>query len=111
MNGNTAMISESVIILSCFCIGIVIGLISIVRLLSFCLKKYYDLTVAILIGFMIGSLRKVWPFKNGSDNILPQEFDRATILTILLALVGFATVIAIDKFAEKLENQQLKKED
>ena len=42
LNGDGAMISESALILLAFGIGIVAGLISFVRLLSFCLKKYYS---------------------------------------------------------------------
>ena len=39
------------------------GLVSFSHLLSWLLKKYHDLTVALLAGFMIGSLNKVWPWK------------------------------------------------
>ena len=103
LNGSGELIADSLFILLCFGAGVIAGLISFVRLLSFCLKKYYGSTIAILIGFMLGSLRKVWPFKNGGANILPEDLSCETILTIVLAIIGFAVVILIEKFAEKLE--------
>ena len=61
-----------------------------------------------LIGFMLGSLRKVWPFKSGDINILPRSFDFETILTVVLAVIGFVMVLGIEKFAEKLEKEEVK---
>jgi putative membrane protein len=43
--------------------GCVIGLGSFVHLLNYLFKKYHDLTVVTLIGFMVGSLWKLWPWK------------------------------------------------
>mgnify|MGYP000402736842 CR=1 FL=1 len=43
--------------------GAVVGLISFANLLSWLLKKYHDVTIAVLVGFMIGSLNKIWPWK------------------------------------------------
>lgn len=108
LNGGGAAALEPLAILLCFGIGVVAGLISFVRLLSFCLKKYYTWTIAVLIGFMLGSLRKVWPFKADDVNILPEDMSAKTIITIILAVVGFAIVIAIEKFAEKLESEDIK---
>ncbi len=44
-------------------IGAVIGLVTFAQLLSWLFKKYHDTTIAVLIGLMIGSLRKLWPWK------------------------------------------------
>jgi putative membrane protein len=43
--------------------GAVTGLILFANLLSWLLKKYHDITIAVLVGFMIGSLNKIWPWK------------------------------------------------
>lgn len=43
--------------------GCVVGLGSFVHLLNYMFKKFHDLTVATLIGFMVGSLWKLWPWK------------------------------------------------
>lgn len=43
--------------------GAVIGLLSFSRLLDWLLKHARDITLAVLTGFMLGSLNKVWPWK------------------------------------------------
>ena len=51
-------------ILILFGIGCIIGLSLFSRLLSAAFKEYHDLTLAILTGFLLGSLRKVYPWRN-----------------------------------------------
>ncbi|MFC1465138.1 MAG: undecaprenyl phosphate translocase family protein [Candidatus Brachytrichaceae bacterium NZ_4S206] len=38
----------------------VVGLAGFVRLLSWLLRNYHSVAVAVLMGFMVGSLRKIW---------------------------------------------------
>ena len=99
LSAEWSMIVDNFLILSCFGIGVVGGLVSFVRVLDFCLKRYYKWTIAALIGFMIGSLRKVWPFKVGDINVLPPDISWRTWLTIGLVLVGFALVLILEKIA------------
>ncbi|MEF9931813.1 MAG: DUF368 domain-containing protein, partial [Bacteroidales bacterium] len=66
-------------VLLTFSLGAAIGILSFSHLLSWMLKKYYMQTIAVLSGFMIGSLIKVWPWKeqvaSGIDYpILPNKF-------------------------------------
>jgi putative membrane protein len=58
-----AVKSLDVIIISVFGLGCVVGILAFSRLISWLLKSYHNLTVALLSGFMIGSLNKVWPWK------------------------------------------------
>lgn len=51
-------------------VGAVTGLILFANLLSWLLKKYHDITIAVLVGFMIGSLNKIWPWKETLETIL-----------------------------------------
>ena len=46
-----------------FATGAITGIISFSHLLSWLLKKYHTLTISLLTGFMLGSLNKVWPWK------------------------------------------------
>ncbi|MDD3118586.1 MAG: DUF368 domain-containing protein [Victivallales bacterium] len=94
------------IVLLCFLVGIVIGLSSFVRLLSWMFRKAHDLTVAALIGFMLGSLRRVWPWKSGDINILPSEWNRTTLFAISCAILGFALVLFIEYIANRKEKSQ-----
>lgn len=46
-----------------FMAGAAIGITSFSRILSYALRKFHDVTIAVLGGFMLGSLNKVWPWK------------------------------------------------
>ncbi|ACF13949.1 protein of unknown function DUF368 [Chloroherpeton thalassium ATCC 35110] len=103
-----------------FLFGCVGGLLGFSHVLSWLLKKYHDITVALLAGFMIGSLNKVWPWKitietytdsHGNlkplvqENVLPHIFlnetgkDPQLIFAILLAAFGLVLVYAIEHFS------------
>lgn len=56
--------SESFIITLVFGLGCLLGLAVFSRVLSYAFKQYKDETLAILTGFMIGSLNKIWPWRN-----------------------------------------------
>ena len=101
-------------------IGAAIGIVSFAQVLSWLFKKYHDPTVAVLMGVMAGSLRKVWPWKEDvawlkdaagefiirhgervvtkEQNLLPPDMGAAGV-AIALALVGFLAVMLIERFA------------
>jgi putative membrane protein len=99
--------------------GAAVGLVSFAQLLSWLFRKHHDLTVAILTGFMLGSLRKLWPWKevvatmtdsHGKEiptvihNVLPAlqingAFNTEIIIALALAAVGFAAVLLLDRLA------------
>ena len=47
-----------------FCAGCALGLIVFSKFLRWLLARHEPQTMALLCGFMFGSLRKIWPFKN-----------------------------------------------
>ncbi|MCH8499595.1 MAG: DUF368 domain-containing protein [Marinobacter sp.] len=49
--------------LTVFAAGCAVGLLSIARLLTWAIHRYHDLVLALLVGIMLGSLNKVWPWK------------------------------------------------
>ncbi len=93
--------------LALFIFGIVIGISGFIRLLGYLLRRFHDLTIAVLIGFMLGSLRKVWPWKFEdrieNHNILPADIDAQFWYAIGLGIVGFALVMLIEYAARKRE--------
>lgn len=109
----------NIAVIATFGVGCVLGLVSFTHLLSFLLKKYHDLTIALLTGFMIGSLNKIWPWKNTletmldrhgevipkiQENVLPQNMNVADPqlgLAIGCAIGGFLLIFAIEKIAAK----------
>jgi putative membrane protein len=92
--------------------GAVTGIILFANLLSWLLKKYHDITVAMLVGFMIGSLNKIWPWKETlttivvegeirpltERNVLPSAGtgDDQLLLAVLLAVTGIALILFIE---------------
>jgi putative membrane protein len=108
-------------ILLIFLSGAVLGIISFSNLLSWLLKKYHNQTIALLAGFMVGSLNKVWPWKNTIEtfidrhgiekpltqqNVLPGDYlgDPYLFLAIVLAITGFVLIFVIERFANNKTN-------
>ena len=101
--------------LALFCFGIFIGIAGFIRLLSYLLKRFHDLTIAVLIGFMLGSLRKVWPWKFDrqieNHNIMPPDWGPEFWGALTLGVFGFALVMLIEHFAGRREKKPAAKPD
>jgi len=92
--------------------GAVLGLVLFANLLSWLLRKYHDITIAVLVGFMIGSLNKIWPWKETLEtilvegelkplvekNIMPSAGNPADQVgwAILMLLAGIGLIILIE---------------
>ncbi|MGQ9904253.1 MAG: DUF368 domain-containing protein [Anaerolineae bacterium] len=99
-----AVTHADVITLAIFVAGAAAGIVTFVRVLRWVLRRYHDPTVAVLAGFMLGSLRKVWPWKDAVDgqaNVLPQALTPEVGLALALVVAGAALVIAIDLVAAR----------
>ncbi|MCH5277729.1 MAG: DUF368 domain-containing protein [Desulfovibrionaceae bacterium] len=79
----SAVASLNLPILAIFALGCLCGLLIFARVLNTCLRRWHDATLALLIGIMAGSLRTVWPWKDGSMPALPPS-DMPEILVALL---------------------------
>ncbi len=109
-------------ILLMFICGCVAGLLSFSHLLSWLLKNYRDQTFLFLIGLMLGTLPKIWPWKETiswrtnskgemvpllQNNLSPFNFESVTSqpaqlgLAVVLMLCAIALVLGL----EKLGNQ------
>jgi putative membrane protein len=104
-----------------FAAGCLLGLLSFSHFLSWMLRRYHNITIALLTGFMIGSLNKIWPWKKvlqwGTDrhgekkalleeNVLPVNFEGESQLfsAILLAIIGFALIVVLEEIAGKKQS-------
>ena len=95
--------------------GILVGIILFSRLLHYLLNHHHDTTMGALVGLMIGSLRVLWPWKEGTlgehgrveslANALPQSFTTAEITTIAVFIVGFAIVFLLDIVGRKMGHE------
>ncbi len=98
-------------------IGAVFGLLSFARLLKWMFKNFKNPTLALLTGFILGSLNKIWPWKKvletrsfGEKTIVVQEQsvspfafdgDPQLLYAVLLALLGFSLIFILEKSASK----------
>lgn len=128
--GEWDMVISSGLIIFVFAIGCVIGLISFSKLLNWLFKKAHNLTIAILTGFLIGSLNKIWPWKETltwftkhageaneekvpliQRNISPNLFTEITNLdnqlwmAITFAILGLGLIIVLEKFGKKSQSE------
>jgi putative membrane protein len=102
-------------------IGAVAGLILFANLLSWLLKKYHDITIAVLVGFMIGSLNKIWPWKETLETILvegklkplveknvlpvPGAADDHFALALLMMAAGIGIILLVELILPKSHEQ------
>jgi len=97
-----------------FFIGIIIGLLGFSYLLSWIFGHYRDQTIALLTGFIFGSLAILWPWKHeitatfgnqvkivGYERFIPEHFDTQVLLVIVYAILGIVSIWIIEKLATK----------
>jgi putative membrane protein len=75
-----------------FSVGAAVGLAIFSKILEFCLQKYHDLTMALLVGLMIGSLRALWPWLDLDRRLYAPPGGGETLVVAALALAGFVGV-------------------
>ncbi|MCB0444662.1 MAG: DUF368 domain-containing protein, partial [Gelidibacter sp.] len=101
-----------------FALGALIGLLSFSHVLKWLFKHYHNITLAILTGFIFGSLNKIWPWKEVltwrtnsegiqipllEKSISPFAYEGNPQLTyaIILMVVGFLTIFILEKIGSK----------
>ena len=97
-------------------LGVVFGILSFARILKWMFANYKNATLAILTGFILGSLNKIWPWKNIleviqvgkkeiiiNENISPFAFegDNQLVFAIITAIIGFSLIFILEKTASK----------
>ncbi len=96
--------------------GAAVGLMSFVRLLHWLFHRYHQMTIAILAGLLIGSLRKIWPWKTNPEavadqvvqkaalvqaNIWPERLDGETVAAIGMMVLGVVAVLSLEYAARR----------
>ena len=101
-----------------FLVGAILGLLSFSRMLKWLFSTYKNYTLATLTGFIIGSLNKIWPWKEtiswrtnskgievpfNTASVSPFSFegDNQLLISIFLMLIGFGLIILLEKLAIK----------
>lgn len=111
-------------LIACFGSGAVAGLLLFAHFLSWLLSHYHAITLSFLIGFLIGSLNLVWPWKQTVQyyvdrhgvqkpleqiNVSPSHFEMLTgetsqlFLAVLAMVLGVTLVLLLELFSKKLK--------
>jgi putative membrane protein len=110
--------------LACFAIGAVVGLLSFSHVLSALLRKFHDATLLFLTGLMLGTLGKIWPWKQViswrenskgelvplvEQNLSPFQFEQITgessqlFVAIVCVFVGIGLVWGVERLGAKAQ--------
>ncbi len=109
---------QSFVILLIFALGCLVGLATFSRVLSWMFRRYHGLTMALLAGFMIGSLNKIWPWRNVlsyridssgekvpflEKSVLPGAFEGEPFVlgAIFMMVMGFVVVFGLERLGKK----------
>ena len=98
------------VVLGVFAFGAALGITSFSRVLSYALKNFRNITLSVLSGFMLGSLNKVWPWKeieklvsDGHEVMIEHDIASNTEVAeaVVLMLIGFILVYVLEKISAK----------
>jgi putative membrane protein len=106
-----AVNNKDLLVLTVFMAGCAVGISIFSRVLGWLFSKYHDIAVAVLVGIMFGSLRKLWPWKEVvstrinshgevvplvEKNIFPANLNSEVIFVIILCLLGASLMYYFD---------------
>ncbi|MBX2876889.1 MAG: DUF368 domain-containing protein [Saprospiraceae bacterium] len=115
--------ASALIIVGVFALGCLFGLATFSRVLSWTFKHYRNITIALLTGFLIGSLNKLWPWRNVLEyrtdskgetvpflekSVLPGQFegDPQVAMALLLMVVGIVLILGLERLGAKSVDQK-----
>lgn len=113
---NWSLFSEAFLKLSVFALGAIVGLKVFSGVLNWMFKHHKNLILAVLTGFMVGALNKIWPWKEVLEyrmnhagdktpflekSILPSSYgeDPLILYAIIFAILGFLSIFILERLA------------
>lgn len=102
-----------VVVIAVFGAGTCVGITSFSRILSYALAHFRNITLAVLTGFMLGSLNKVWPWKEVVETFVDSHGEVKPLIetnilpnahvpeAVVLMVVGFFLVYFLEKLSAK----------
>lgn len=102
-----------VVVIAVFGAGVCIGITSFSHILSYALAHFRNITLAVLTGFMLGSLNKVWPWKEVVETFVDSHGEVKPLIetnilpnahvpeAVVLMVVGFFLVYFLEKLSAK----------
>ncbi len=122
----TALNEFNILVILVFAIGCLSGLMGVSRLLTWALTNYHQVVIALLSGFMVGALNKVWPWRKVLEyatnskgdqiavfdkSVLPWDYlsetgkDPQLFQAIFMMALGVLIVVLIEKIAVRLKTK------
>lgn len=118
LTGNMELFKDAFLKFVLLAIGAVVGLKVFSKALNWMFKHQKNLTLAILTGFMIGSLNKIWPWKKvlktrinseGQEvtlldqSILPSSYqeDNQIVMALVFVVIGFAIILILERLGDQ----------
>ena len=113
--------------LGLFLVGCLVGLLSVAKLITLAFRHFHDTVLALLTGFMVGALSKVWPWQEtltwrsnsagdrvplNQTPVLPAEWSSLTgqdpliLQAVLMAIAGLALVLVLDWVGQRRAPRQ-----
>ncbi|MBY6034901.1 DUF368 domain-containing protein [Marinobacter daepoensis] len=110
--------------LGLFMVGCLVGLLSVARLITLAFRYFHDLVLALLTGFMVGALSKVWPWQEtlswrtssaghqvplSQTPVMPDAWaslygqDPQVLLALVMAVIGLALVLGLEVAGKKTQ--------
>lgn len=77
-----ALLQINIPVLAVFALGCITGIISFSRLLTWILDNYHNFTIALLSGFMLGSLNKIWPWRHALEYRTTETGERVPVYDV-----------------------------
>ncbi len=105
---------DHIVVLIVFALGCGVGIIGFSRVLRWVLHRWHKGTLAFLTGMMLGSLRRIWPYKMILEEeilgdkviilkeaaVFPWQIEGNYLLSFLFILIGMLLILGLDKFSK-----------
>ena len=118
LTGNMELFKDAFLKFILLAVGAIIGLKVFSKALNWMFKHHKNLTLAILTGFMIGSLNKIWPWKEVlktrvnsegeivtllDKSILPSSYigDNEMVMALVFMVIGFAAILLLETLGKQ----------
>jgi putative membrane protein len=107
---KSPFIDNNLMIIITFSLGCLVGILSFSKILNYFLKNHHNPMMCLLTGFMIGSMKKIWPWKEVIEqkiirgkvhiiqdkNIIPTEINSQTVIALIIMVVGISLVFILE---------------
>ncbi|MEX2584430.1 MAG: DUF368 domain-containing protein [Gemmatimonadota bacterium] len=88
-----------------FILGAALGLGVFSKLLYYLLSRHHDVTMAALVGLMLGSLRALWPYQDETRRLLAPPSTESFLQVLVVAAIGFALVVVLIRVGRAIEEK------